>query len=122
MPRPVCEAVRSAAADSPCLGSGSAAKTLSYACIPRFSVAAGTARARWLRNLAGIFGADTLPFIAAEACRTLGPMLPASAREPWPFCVVRDSCHAALPDQLGLPSTGSGRRIGGSRPLRLVAD
>ena len=30
-------------------------------------------------------------------------MLPSSARELWPFCVLRDSCHAALPDQPGLP-------------------
>ena len=42
-------------------------------------------------------------------------MRPSSARERWPFCVLRDSCHAALPDQPGSPSIGSGRWTGGSR-------
>ena len=125
MHRPVCEAARSAAADSPCLGSGSAAKTLVQPCIGRLSVVAGTAGARWLRQLAAVCWAEVLPATATEADRALGPMLPASARERWPFCVVRDSCHAALPDQPGLPPIGSGRRTGGSRrrpyPLRLAA-
>ena len=53
-------------------------------------------------------------------------MLLASAWERWSFFVVRDSCHAAVPDQPGLPSIGSGRRTGGShhrpRLLRLAAD
>ena len=53
--------------------------------------------------------------MAAEAGRALGSMLPASARERWPFFVVRDSCHAAVPDQPGLPTIGSGRCTGGSR-------
>jgi hypothetical protein len=39
--------------------------------------------------------------------------------------VLRDSCHAALPDQPGLPQIGVGLSIGGSRrhprPRRLVA-
>ena len=53
-------------------------------------------------------------------------MLPSSARERWPFCVLRDSCHAALPDQPGWPSIGSGRWTGGSRHrprlIRLATD
>ena len=125
MPKPVCEAVRSTPADVPCLGSGSAARTLVQPCIGRVSVAAGTARARWLRQLAAICWAEVLPVTTAEANRALGPMLPSSAWEHWPFCVVRDSCHAAQPYQPGLPPIGSGRRTGGSRhhpyPPRLAA-
>ena len=34
---------------------------------------------------------------ASEADRALRPMLPTSAWDPWPFCVVRESCHAAVP-------------------------
>ena len=59
--------------------------------------------------------ANALPIAAFEADRALRPMLPTSAWEPWPFCVVRESCHAAVPDQPVLPSIGSGRRTGGSR-------
>ena len=101
MPRPVCEAARSAAANSPYLGSGSATKTLVHACIGRLSVVAGTARARWMWQLAAVCWAEMLPTTIVEADRVLGPMLPSSARELWPLCVLRDSCHAALPDQPG---------------------
>ena len=103
MPRPVCEAARSAAADSPCLGSGSATKTLVRLCIGRLSVVAGTARARWLRQLAGACWAEVLPTTIAEADRVLGPMLPSSAQELWPFFVLRNPCPAAPPDEPGLP-------------------
>ena len=99
MLRPVCEAARSAAADSPCLGGGSATKTLVHPCIGRLSVVAGTARARWLWQLAAVCWADVLPVTTTEAGRGLGPMLPSSARELWPFCVLRDSCHAAKLDK-----------------------
>jgi hypothetical protein len=62
----------------------------------------------------------------AEAGRALGPMLPASARERWPFFVLNDSCLAALPDQPGLPWFGSVRWNGGSHhhasPHRLTTD
>ena len=85
------------------------------ACIGRLSAAVGTGRARCLWKAAAVCWAEVLPVIAADAGRALGPMLPSSARERWPFCVLRESCHAALPDQPGLPSIGSGRRIGGSR-------
>ena len=95
MPRPVCEVARSAAADSPCLGSGRATKTLAHARIRRLSVVAGTARARWMWQLAAVCWAEMLPTATAEADRGLGPMLPSSARELWPFCVLR------LPDQPG---------------------
>jgi hypothetical protein len=126
MSRPVCEAARSAAADSPCLGSGSATKTLAHACIGRLSVVAGTARARWCSPFAVVCWAEVHRVVASEADRGLGPMLPASARERWPFCVLRDSCHAALPDQSGLPQIGSGRWTGGSRrrprALRIATD
>ena len=81
MPRPVCEAARSAAADAPCLGDGSATKTLVHPGIGRVSVVAGTARARWLRQLATVCWAEVLPATTAEADRALGPMLPPSARE-----------------------------------------
>ena len=126
MPRPVCEAARSAAADSPCLGGGSATKTLVHPCIGRLSVVAGTARARWMWQLAAVCWAEVLPFITSKVGRALGPMLPASARERWPFCVLRDSCHTALLDQPGLPQNGSRRWTGGSRrrprALRLTTD
>ena len=124
--RPVCEAARSAAADSPCLGSGSATKTLVHPCVGRLFVVAGTACARWLRQLAAVCWAEMLPATITEADRALGPMLPSSARERWPFCVVHDSCHAPLLDQPGLPPIGSGRQTGGSRhhpyPLRRAGD
>eukprot|EP01047_Picozoa_sp_COSAG01_P107481 COSAG01_NODE_36497_length_517_cov_0.308612_1_plen_117_part_10 len=97
MCRPVCGVARSAPADAACLGSGSATKTLVHACIGRLSVVAGTARARWFSPFAVVCWAEVLPVAAAEEGRALGPMLPASARERWPFCVLRDSCHAALP-------------------------
>jgi hypothetical protein len=125
-PRPVCEVTRSAATDSPCLGSGSATKTLVHACVGRISVVAGTAHARCLWPLAVSYWAGVLPTTATEAGRALGPMLPSAEWERWPFCVVRDSCHAALPDQPGLPQIGSGRQTGGSRhypyPLIIVVD
>ena len=88
-PGAVCLAVRSAAAYAACLVSGSAAKSLVHACIGRLSEPAGTGRARWLRRLAGICCAEMLPITAAEAGRALGPMLPSSARELWPFSVLR---------------------------------
>jgi hypothetical protein len=126
MPRPVCEAARSAAPDSLCLGSGSAAITLVHAFIGGLSVAAGTAHARWLRQIATVCSAEVLPATITEASRALGPILPSSARERWPFCVLHDSCHAAPLDQPGLPPIGSGRRTGGSRrhphPVILVAN
>ena len=87
-------------------------------------MAAGTARARWLRQLAAACWAEVLPVTTAEADRALGPMLPSSARERWPFFMLRDSCHATLPDQPGLPQIGSGLSTGGARrhprPLRVV--
>ena len=99
VPGGLCEAARTAAADSLCLGSGSTAKTLVRPCIRRLSVVAGTARARCLRQLAAVRWAEVIPITTTKAGRALGPMLPASARERWPYCVLRDSCHAALPDQ-----------------------
>ena len=81
MLRPVCEAPRSAAADSPCLGSASAAKTPVHPCIGRLSVVAGAAGARWLRQLAAVCWAGVLPAATTEAGRALGPMLPSPARE-----------------------------------------
>jgi len=65
------------------------AKTLVRPSIRRLSVVAGTARARWLWQLAMACWTDVLTIIAADAGRSLGPMLPASARERWPFFVVR---------------------------------
>ncbi len=100
--RALCEVARSSAADSPCLGCGSAARTLVHACIGRLSTVAGTARARWLRQLVAVCWAEALLITVVEAGRALGPMLPTSAREHWPFFVLRDSCHAALLAQPGL--------------------
>jgi hypothetical protein len=123
-PEALCEAAASAAADTACLGCGSATKTQVRPCFGRLSMVAGTGCARWLWKVAAARWAEMLPFIAAEAGRALGHMPPASAPERWPFFVLRDSCHAALPDQPGLPSIGSGRQTGGSRyhprPLRLL--
>ena len=93
MPRPGCEAGRSAAAESLCLGSGSAAKTLVHARIGRLSVVAGTVRARWLRQLTTGCWAEVVSSATTDADRAFGPMLPSSGLEHWPFCVVRDSCH-----------------------------
>ena len=115
MPRPNDEAARSAAADSACLGSGSTAKTLVQPCIGRLCAVVGTGRARCLWKAVAVCWANALPITASEADRVLRPMLPTSAWESWPFCVVRESCHAAMPDEPGLPSIGSGRRTGGSR-------
>ena len=124
--RPACEAATSATADAACLGCGNAARTVVRVCIGRLSVVAGTARARCCSPFAAVCWAEVLPVTAADAGRALGPMLPSSARERWPFCVLRDSCHAALPDQPGLPSIGSGRWTGGSRRrprlIRLATD
>ncbi len=94
--RALYEAARSAVANSLCLGSDSTAKTQVRLCIRRLSVVAGTAHVRWLWQPASICWAAVIPVIATDAGRALGPMLPASARERWPFFVVRDSCHAAL--------------------------
>ena len=99
----MCLAARSAAACAACLGSGNAAKTPVHACIGRLSEAAGTGRARGLWRLAGSFCAEMLPVTIAEADKALGHMLPSSAQELWPFFELRDSCHAALPDEPGLP-------------------
>ena len=124
--RALREATTPAAADVACLGCGSAARIVVRLCIGRASVVSETARARCYSPFAVVCWAEMLPVIATEAGRALGPMLPASAWEPWPFCVVRESCHAAVLDQPGLPSIGSGRRTGGSRRrprlLKLAAD
>ena len=127
MLRPMCEAIRSAAADSECLGSGSTGKTLLRVCIGRLSVVAGSGHVRWLRQLAAVCWAEVVSTTTSEADRALGPMLPSWAREHWPFCVVRDARQTALPDHRGLPLIGLGRRTGGSRrhlhtPLRLTDD
>jgi hypothetical protein len=99
--RPLCEATTSAAADAACLGCGSATRTLARPCIGRLSEVTVAAHARWFSPFAAVCWADGLPITAAEAGGALGPMLPASAQEHWPFCVLRDSCSAALPDQPG---------------------
>jgi hypothetical protein len=88
-PGDVCLAARSAAACAPCLGSGSASKSLAHACIGRPLELAGTGCPRWLWWLAGSCCAEMLPITAAEAGKALGPMLPASAWEHWPSCVLR---------------------------------
>ena len=85
MLRPVCEAPRSAAADSPCLGSGSATKTLVHPCIGRLSVVAGAACTRWLWQLAEVCWGEVLPVTTAEVGRALGPLLTSSARALLPF-------------------------------------
>ena len=115
MPRPNDEAARSAEADSACLGSGSTARHRFTACIGRLSASLGTGRVRCMWKTVAVCWANALPVIAFEAGRELRPMLPTSAWEPWPFCVVRESCHTAEPDQQGLPSIGLGRRNVGSR-------
>ena len=99
MLRPRYEAARSTAADSPCFSSCNAAKTGSPRVHRTASAAVGTGRARCLWQAVAVCWAGALPTTAIEAGRALEPMLPASAREPWPCCVVRDSCHSAVPDQ-----------------------
>ena len=97
------EAAISPAADSPCLGGGGAAKILVRPCVRRLSMIGGPGRARCLRQLAVACCAETLTVIATEGGRALGPMLLPSAWEHWQFFVLRDSCHAAVLDQPGLP-------------------
>jgi hypothetical protein len=94
--RTPCEAATSATADAACLGCGSATRTVVRPCVVRLSLVTGNAHARWCSPFAAICWAEALAIIAAEAGRSLGPMFPASAWECWPFCVLRDSCHAAL--------------------------
>jgi hypothetical protein len=109
------ESASSAASDTSCLGRGSATKTHVRPCFGRLSMVAGTGCARWLWQVVAPCSAEVLPMVATDAGRALGHMLPASARERWPFCVLRDSCHAATADPPRLPPIGSGRRTGGSR-------
>ncbi len=113
--RALCEAATSAAADAACVCCGNAARTVVCSCIGRLSVVAGTAHARWCSPFAAVCWAEALSVTDFQVGRALGPRLSSSAWECWPFCVVRDSCHVALPDQPGLPPIGSGRRSGGSR-------
>jgi hypothetical protein len=124
--RTLCQATTSATPDAACLSCGSATRTVVRPCIVRLSLVAGTARARWCSPSAASCWDEELPIVAAKAGRALGPMLPASAQERWPFFVLRNACHVALPDQPSLPPNGSGRRTGGSRhhpyPLIRVAD
>ena len=127
---PVCEAARLAPADAACLGSGSAARTLVHPCIGRLSVAGGTARARWLRQLAAVCWAEVLPATTTEADRALGPIdapvisAGALAILRGTACVIRGS-RSPAGSVSGLQPIGSGRRTGGSRrhpyPLRLAA-
>ena len=91
MPRPNDEAARSAAADSACLGSGSITRHRSTACIGRLSVVVGTGRARCLWKAVAVCWAYALHITASEADRALRPMLPTSAWERWPFCVLCDA-------------------------------
>jgi hypothetical protein len=123
--RALCEAATSAAADTACLGCGSATKTRVRPCFGRLSVVAATGRARWLWQIVVACWAEVLSSTSSDPSRALGHMLEASAHERWPFFVLRVSCHGALPDPPGLPSIGSGRRTGGSRhhprPFRLDA-
>ena len=79
--RALREATRSAAGDTACIGSGSDAETLVRLRIGRPSVVAGSACARFLRQLAAVCCAEALLYINIEAARALGPMLTASARE-----------------------------------------
>ena len=93
--RALCEAAASAAADAACLGRGTASKSLDLACLGRVSQPVGTGCARWLWRLAGSCCAEMLLVTSAGADKALGPMLPSSARELWPFCVLPASCPAA---------------------------
>ena len=113
--RGLCEAAASAAADTACRGRGSATKTRVRPCFGRLSMVAGTGCARWLWQVVAPCSAEVLPMVSTGAGRALGHMLPALARERWPFCVLHDSCHAATADPPRLPPIGSGRRTGGSR-------
>ena len=74
--RPIDVATRSAAPDSPCLGSGSTAKALVSTCIGRLSVMAGTGFARYLGQIIVVCWGGTLPTIVSEVGRALEPMLP----------------------------------------------
>ena len=81
--------MRSAAADTAYLGCGSADKTLTRPCILRLSAVAGAGLTHWLRQLAAVWWAEMLPNLAPVQSGALGPMLPASAREHWPFFVLQ---------------------------------
>ena len=85
--------------DTACLGSGSASQNWFATCIGRLSVAAGTGPTNQLWQAVVACRAETLCTSSVDEGRALGPMRSVSARERWPFSVLRDSCFGALPDQ-----------------------
>ena len=101
--RAVCEVVSACVVWAMCSGRGSAPIPDVQQCIAHLCVVAGTDGIRCLRQLAIAHWAQTLPITATEGGRVLRPMIPAPAQEPRPFCVLCDSCHAALSDQPGSP-------------------
>ena len=94
--------------DTACLGIGSASQNWFATCIGRLSVAAGTGPTNQLWQAAVACRAETLCTTSIEQGRALGPMHPVSARERWPFCVLRDSCLGAVPDQPEVAAYGLG--------------
>ena len=99
----VCASVTACVVWAACFGRGTVAKTRVQQCIAHLCVVAGTGGIRCLRQLAIAHWAQTLPITATEGGRVLRPMILAPAQEPRPFCVLCDSCHAALSDQPGSP-------------------
>ena len=99
----VCASVTACMVWAARFGRGSVAKTRVQQCIAHLCVVAGTGRARFPRQLAVAHWAERLPIIAADGGRVLRPMLLASAQEPRPFCLICDTCHAALSDRSGAP-------------------
>ena len=99
--RAVCEVVSACVVWATCSGRGSAPISDVQQCIAHLCVVAGTGGIRCLRQLAIAHWAQTLPITATEGGRVLRPMILAPAQEPRPFCVLCDSCHAALSDQPG---------------------
>ena len=122
----MCEAVTAYVVSAACFGRGSAPAPDVQQCIAHLCVVAGTGGIRCLRQLAIAHWAQTLPITATEGGRVLRPMIPAPAQEPRPFCVLCDSCHAALSDQPGSAQIRLGTPgrwlLPPPKPVRLTAD
>jgi len=87
----LCSATGSTAAYVACLGCGSATKTPVHSRIDASRWWLKTVHARGLWQPATVCWAEKLPAVHDDSDRALGSMLSTSAKEHWPFFVLRDS-------------------------------
>ena len=87
----LCSATGSTAAYVACLGCGSATKTPVHSRIDASRWWLKTVHARGLWQPATVCWAEKLPAVHDDSGRALGSMLSTSAKEHWPFFVLRDS-------------------------------